>query len=86
VSRSSGNIHQHPLSQTYCLYIVDRKAPGAALLPFSSEQRLWVTFKYDTIAEESLRGRVLIATESCVLWMEQERPEEYLKQLLLFCR
>lgn len=76
----------HHLSQTYCLYIVDRKVLGAALLPFSSEQRLWVTFKYDTIAEESLRGSVLIATESCVLYTEQERPEQYLHQVLLACR
>lgn len=64
----------HPLSQTYRLYIVDRKVLGAALLPFSPEQRLWVTFKHDTIAEESLRGSVLIAAESRVLWREQERP------------
>lgn len=49
---------------------------GVALLPFSSERRLWATFKCDTIAKESLRGSVFRATE-------QERPEENLKQVPL---
>lgn len=55
---------------------------GAALLPFSSEQSLWVTFKCDTAAEESLRGSALNAMESWGLCMEQEGPEEDLKQVL----
>lgn len=59
---------------------------GAALLPFSSEQSLWVTFKCDTAAEESLRGSALNATESWGLCMEQEGPEEDLKQVPFSCR
>lgn len=87
VSCSSGNIHPpSSLSQAYCLYIAERKVLGAALLPFSFEGRLWVTFKYDTTAEESLRGSVLKATESHLLWIEEERPEKYLQQVLLSCR
>lgn len=46
----------HPPSQTCSLYIAGRKVLGAAWLPFSSEQSLWVTFKCDTAAEGTLRG------------------------------
>lgn len=51
---------------------------GSALLPFSSEEVVG-NLKYDTIAEESLRGSVLTATESWGLWTEQGRLEEPLK-------